>query len=79
MIIYPIGFLLTLIFFKFFGKRMGFDFDVVNEEDRWPDDWNSNAEAFTFFSLLWLVIIPLLLIFGTFKLLFNFGEWFIKY
>jgi hypothetical protein len=58
---------------------MGFDFDVVNEEDRWPDDWNSNAEAFTFFSLLWLVIIPLLLIFGTFKLLFNFGEWFIKY
>ena len=78
MIIYPIGFLLSLIFFKFFGKRIGFDFDSVNDEDKWPDDWDSNAEAFTFFSLFWFATIPLLIILGTFKMLFKFGEWFIK-
>ncbi len=78
MIIYSIGFLLTLTFFKYFGVKIGFDYDKYASEGGWYDDWESNEQAFTSFSIFWPIIIPMLLILGIFKLIFKFGEWYIK-
>ena len=75
MIIYPIGFLLTLTFFKYFGVKIGFDYD--NRKMQW-DDWDSNEQAFTTFSIFWPVIIPMLLVAGIFKMIFKFGKWFLN-
>ena len=75
MIIYPIGFLLTLTFFKYFGVKIGFDYD--NGKMQW-DDWDSNEQAFTTFSIFWPVIIPMLLVMGIFKMIFKFGKWYIN-
>ena len=72
--IYIIGFFITLTFFKYFGVKIGFDYD--NERDE--DDWRSNTQAFTTFSICWPLIIPMLLILGSFKLIFNFGKWYLN-
>lgn len=72
--IYIIGFFITLTFFKYFGLKIGFDYDSERDED----DWRSNTQAFTAFSICWPVIIPMLLILGSFKLIFNFGKWYIN-
>ena len=72
--IYIIGFLLTLTFFKYFGVKIGFDYD--NERDE--DDWRSNTQAFTAFSICWPIIIPMLLILGSWKTIFTFGKWFLN-
>lgn len=74
IIIYIIGFLLTLTFFKLFGVKIGFDYTNNTSYD----DWHSNEQAFTAFSLFWPIIIPMLLIIGSFKMVFKFGEWYIK-
>ena len=58
--------------------KIGFDYDKYANEGGWYDDWQSNAQAFTAFSLFWPIIIPMLLIMGSFKMIFKFGEWFIK-
>lgn len=78
MIIYPIGFLLTLTFFKYFGKRIGFDYDRNENEMHGWDDWDSNEQAFTVFSVMWPVIMPMLLVMGIFKIIFKFSKWYIK-
>jgi hypothetical protein len=76
--IYIIGFFLTLTFFKYFGVKIGFDYDKYASEGGWYDDWESNEQAFTAFSLFWPVIIPMMLIIGIFNLIFKFGKWYIK-
>jgi hypothetical protein len=76
--IYIIGFFLTLTFFKYFGVKIGFDYDKYASEGGWYDDWESNEQAFTAFSLFWPVIIPMMLIIGIFKMIFKFGKWYIK-
>jgi hypothetical protein len=78
MIIYPIGFLLTLTFFKYFGVKIGFDYDKYASEGGWYDDWESNEQAFTVFSIFWPVIISMILIIGIFKMIFKFGKWYLK-
>ena len=77
MVIYPIGFLLTLTFFKFFGERVGMG-GYDNQAERWPDDWESNDEAFFAFSLGWFIVMPVLVIVGLYKILFLFSKWFLK-
>ncbi len=76
--IYIIGFLLTLTFFKYFGVKIGFDYDKYASEGGWYDDWESNEHAFTAFSLVWPIIIPMLLILGSFKMIFKFCKWYLK-
>ena len=76
--IYIIGFFLTLTFFKYFGVKIGFDYDKYASEGGWYDDWESNEQAFTAFSLFWPVIIPMMLIIGIFKMIFIFGKWYLK-
>ena len=77
MIIYPIGFLLTLTFFKYFGERIGMG-GYNDIDERWPDDWKSNEEAFIGFSLAWFMVIPILLIVGMFRLLVKISTWYLK-
>ena len=78
MIIYPIGFLLTLTFFKYFGVKIGFDYNGFANSKDWYDDWESNEQAFTTFSIFWPIIIPMLLILGSWKTIFTFGKWFLN-
>jgi hypothetical protein len=73
--IYIIGFFLTLTFFKYVGVKIGFDYD--NRKMEW-DDWESNEQAFTAFSIFWPVIIPMLLVIGIWKIVFKFGKWFLN-
>jgi hypothetical protein len=75
--IYIIGFLLTLTFFKYFGVKIGFDYTRNANDIDWYDDWDSNEQAFTAFSLFWPIIIPMLLVMGIWKTIFTFGKWFL--
>ena len=76
--IYIIGFFLTLTFFKYFGVKIGFDYDKKENELHGWDDWDSNEQAFTAFSIFWPIIIPMLLILGSFKMIFKFCKWYLK-
>lgn len=69
ILIYPLGFLLTLTFFKYFGKRIGFDYDRDVNDNDWYDDYNSNAEAYLVFSVAWPITMTLLTLIGIWALL----------
>ena len=56
IIIYLIGFFLTLTFLKYYGVKIGFDYD--KQENSW-DDWDSNAQAYTAFSTFWFAVVPM--------------------
>jgi hypothetical protein len=58
--------------------KIGFDYDKYTSEGGWCDDWESNEQAFTAFSIFWPVIIPMLLVMGIFKMIFKFGKWFLN-
>ncbi len=63
LIIYIAGFILSLFFLSAFGKKkLNIDYD--NVEDKWPDDWDSNAEAYVAWSIFWPVTSLLLCIAG---------------
>jgi len=74
IIIYLIGFFLTLTFFKHFGVKIGFDY---TNNTSW-DDWNSNESAYTGFSLCWFAVIPMLLLMGIIRGTFLFCKWYLK-
>ena len=77
VIIYIVGFILTLTFLKLFGKKMGIDYDPPHEPHY--DDWEDNAQAYLFFSVMWIVTAPMFLIVVFFKSLYKFTQWFLKY
>ena len=77
MIIYPLGFLITLTFFKYFGKRIGFDFDKGYNND-WYDDWESNEQAYFAFATMWFMIVPVLIAVGLCKGLYAISKWYLK-
>ena len=68
MLISPIGFLLTLTFFKYFGVKIGLDYDEWSKNE-WYDDYESNAEAYLVFSVAWPLTMTLLIVIGTWALL----------
>ena len=76
LVIYIVGFILTLTFLKLFGKKMGIDYD--SQENSY-DDWQNNAQAYMFFSLTWIVTAPMFVFVVTIKLLYRFTQWFLKY
>jgi len=70
IIIYIIGFILTILFFNKFGKKIGFDWsNNCRNSDIYYDDWESNTQAYTSFSLAWFIIMPILAIIGFWKIL----------
>ena len=77
VLIYIIGFILTMTFLKLFGKKMGFNYDPPHYSDY--NDYSDNAQAYLLFSLTWFVTAPMFLIAGTFQLLYKFSQWFLKY
>jgi len=76
-LIYPLGFLLTLAFFKHFGERLGFNYDEWSENS-WYDDWESNADAYLAFATLWFVVMPIITAVGIVVLLRKFSKWYLK-
>jgi ABC-type dipeptide/oligopeptide/nickel transport system permease subunit len=77
LIIYIFGFILTLTFLKLFGKKIGIDYDPPHEPDY--DDYKNNAEAYLFFSLSWVVTVPIFTVVVIVQLLYKFSQWFLKY
>jgi len=76
LLIYIIGFMITLTFLRLFGKKIGIDYDDVENDH---DDWQNNAQAYLFFSIFWIVTAPMFIIVVIMKLLYRFTEWFLKY
>ena len=77
ILFYIIGFILTLTFLKLFGKKMGFDYDPPHENDY--DDYDNNAQAYLTFSIVWIITVPMFIVFATIQLLYKFTQWFMKY
>ena len=77
ILIYIIGFILTLTFLRLFGKKIGIDYDPPHEPDY--DDWQNNAQAYLFFSITWIVTAPMFLFVVLIKSLYKFTQWFLKY
>ncbi len=63
--IYLTGYFTTLTFLKLFGKKLGVDYDDASLND----DWQSNAEAYSAFSLFWFIGVPAALLIGSLSLL----------
>jgi hypothetical protein len=59
ILIYFVGFVLSLLFWIKFGKELGFDYDVPKDYSNY-DDWDSNAEAYSAFSLFWFIDMPII-------------------
>lgn len=76
ILIYIIGFITTLTFLKLFGKKIGLDYDSIENS---YDDWDDNAQAYLFFSIMWFAVAPMFLIVVFFKSLYKFTQWFLKY
>jgi hypothetical protein len=77
ILIYIIGFILTLTFLKLYGKKMGIDYDPPHGPDY--DDYDDNAQAYLTFSLAWFVVAPMFIVVATIQLLYKFAQWFLKY
>jgi ABC-type dipeptide/oligopeptide/nickel transport system permease subunit len=77
ILIYIIGFILTLTFLKLFGEKIGIDYDPPHEPDY--DDWQNNAQAYLGFSLTWIATAPMFLFVVLIKSLYKFTQWFLKY
>lgn len=77
VLIYTVGFILTLTFLKLFGKKMGIDYDPPHPDHY--DDYENNAQAYLTFSVAWIVTVPMFTIVGTIQLLYKFVQWFLKY
>ena len=77
-LIYLIGFLLALTFLKYFGKRLGIDYD--NEEKTYAnyDDWDNNEQAYFGFSIFWFALVPVGIVVGIFVLLQKFSKWYLS-
>lgn len=57
-VIYLSGFLLTLVVLARFGKQLGFaNYDPPHPE--YYDDWDSNAQAYVGFSIMWPMFVGL--------------------
>lgn len=77
ILIYVVGFILTLTFLKIFGKKIGIDYDPPHVPDY--DDWENNAQAYLAFSITWIVTVPMFTVVVIVKLLYKFSQWFLKY
>jgi hypothetical protein len=77
VLIYIVGFILTLTFLKLFGKKMEIDYDPPHEPGY--DDYKNNAEAYLFFSITWIVTAPIFIVVVLFMSLYKFTQWFLKY
>jgi hypothetical protein len=76
ILFYVIGFMMTLTFLKLFGKKIGIDYDSIENDH---DDWQNNAQAYLAFSICWVVVAPMFIFVVLIKSLYKFTQWFLKY
>jgi len=77
LVIYIIGFILSLLFLSRYGEKIGIGgYDEPKTYVNY-DDYSSNASAFTAFSLIWPIFYGLLLIVGIRLLLITFTQFLI--
>ena len=63
---------------KFFSKKIkSFDFDSIPQENRWPDEWESNKEFYIGMSVFWFISIPISMIFVIVISVYKFCEWYL--
>lgn len=77
IIVYIVGYFLTLLFFKRFGKKLGFDYSEPKTYANY-DDWGSNEKAYTFFAICWPIVMGILAIAGITNLLMKLTNKIIK-
>ncbi len=66
---YIIGYFITLFLLSKYGKsKLGIDYDKEKTYVNY-DDWDSNAQAFTVFCIVWPLVYVILIILGILKLL----------
>ena len=77
ILIYAIGYILSLFILIKWGKKMGFDYSRPKTYVNY-DDWDNNAQAYTAISLAsWAFIIVMSLV-GLWKLLKKITERFVR-
>jgi hypothetical protein len=65
---------ISLLIMHRFKKQLDIDsYDPPHDE--WHDDWDSNAQAYVWFSLMWPIWWGLMGLFGIMTLLNNFSRW----
>lgn len=66
VVVYIIGFCLTMTFLVRYGKQIGLgDYDEPKDYTS-MDDWDSNAQAWLAWSIAWFIFVPFLLLVRTF-------------
>ena len=77
VIVYVIGVVLTLLFLNKYGKQMELgDYDPPH--DGWYDDYESNAQAWLSFSIVWPMFWIIGILFGIYSLLLQFSKYLYK-
>lgn len=62
IVVYAIGYIMSLLILIKWGKKMGFDYSKPKTYADF-DDWNNNVEAYTGISLAsWLFILAIIII-----------------
>lgn len=75
LIIYPIGFVITLFALHKWKKELDIDnYDNKNDND-WGDDWGSNAQAYAVWSLGWPIVLAFFLGVMLWKAIMRFSKW----
>ena len=69
IIIYIIGFILSIFFLKKFGKQMGYDYSGPHDDKYMYDDYKTNGSAYTSFSFIWPIFYFINIIFGIWMVL----------
>jgi hypothetical protein len=54
LLVYVVGYILTLLFLAAFGKSwFNINYDEWSKTESYYDDWDNNAQAYTAWSLFW--------------------------
>lgn len=76
LIMYPIGFLITLFSLHKWKKELNIDdYDNSNESDLIGRDWSSNAQAYAAWSLAWPAVIMFIICAMTWKGVMLLSKW----
>jgi hypothetical protein len=73
---YLVGFVLNIAILKHFGKKIGIDCD--DPKGHGYDDWESNAQAYFYFSIIWPLFIIAMISAGIYKITIDIIEKYLK-
>lgn len=74
LVIYAIGFIITLLVLIKWGKsKFGLDFDEPKTYVNY-DDYDSSAQAYIWYSIGWIILVPMSIVFFSFNRLEKFVQ-----